>query len=149
MKRSGLIFALAVWLAVLAGACRSKAPIDASKFSAEVLEGVLHSSEAGVRQSPVEIGGEVAWVAGHRLLVGLDGHYRIEVQGLTIPLDARLVPVAPLKLLRFVEALASQDLRGAVPHDRREQIPHRRIVVREDHAAAPLPQIIDLRATQD
>lgn len=42
MKRSGLIFALAVWLPVLAGACRSKAPIDASKFSVEVLEGVRH-----------------------------------------------------------------------------------------------------------
>ncbi len=42
MKRLGLIFALAVWLPVLAGACRSKAPIDASKFSVEVLEGVRH-----------------------------------------------------------------------------------------------------------
>jgi len=42
MKRSGLIFALAVWLPVLAGACRSKAPVDASRFSVEVLEGVRH-----------------------------------------------------------------------------------------------------------
>jgi len=42
MKRPGLIIALAVWLSALAGSCRSKAPIDASKFTLEVLAGVRH-----------------------------------------------------------------------------------------------------------
>jgi len=42
MKRSSLIIALVVGLSGLAGSCRSSAPIDASKFSVEVLEGVRH-----------------------------------------------------------------------------------------------------------
>lgn len=42
MKRSDLVAALAVWISIHAAACRSSAPIDASKFSIEILAGVRH-----------------------------------------------------------------------------------------------------------
>ena len=42
MKRSALVVALAVWISIIATACRSSVPVDASKFSIEVLEGVGH-----------------------------------------------------------------------------------------------------------
>ena len=42
VKRSVPIIALAVWVLGMAGSCRSRAPVDASKFSVEVLEGVRH-----------------------------------------------------------------------------------------------------------
>ena len=42
LKRSGLVIALACWLAGSAASCRQSAPVDASKFSVEILEGVRH-----------------------------------------------------------------------------------------------------------
>jgi len=42
VERPGPVIALAVWVLGVAGSCRSHAPVDASKFTVEVLEGVRY-----------------------------------------------------------------------------------------------------------
>ena len=69
LKRPGLIIALAIWVLSVAGSCRSQAPVDASKFTIEVLEGVrhVHNHDPQLEGAPLvrlELAGKIGELEG-------------------------------------------------------------------------------------
>ena len=93
MKRPGLIIALAVWVSGVAGSCRSQPPVDASKFSVEVLEGVRHIHNhapqlEGVPLVRLELAGKIGELEG-----------REEKDILYDPVDAARLPNGDVLIL--------------------------------------------------